>query len=250
MTSLVNAHEFWLSPSTYILPSGEVLEVDLSFGDDFERTDVAYFPDQSKRFEIHVGNANLSLAQDRARDPAARINGLPDGLAIVIYERNAPREIFVYDTPEKFEAFLDTHSIKQDVDWQAATQPVAEKYNRFSKTLVKVGAGFGQDRNFGMETEIIAVTNPYLPSGRQTMSFDVYYQGAAQANRQVELYAKALTGFEVTRTLHRTDENGRVKIDVAPGQEYLLNSITYRPAQGGVQFESLWASISFAIPAE
>ena len=250
LASIVNAHEFWLSPNTYLLPSGEKLEIDLSFGDDFDRTDVAYFPEQSPRFEIHLGDANLSLIQDGVRDPAAQINGLPDGLAVVIYERNSPREIFVYTTPEKFTSFLDTHGIKADVDWQSASHPVAEKYNRFAKALVRVGAGFGQDRNFGMETEIVAVTNPYLPKGRETMSFDLYYQGQLQKNRQVEVYSKDSTGEEVIRSVHRTDENGRVKIDVTPGREYLMNSIKYRTTEGAEQFESLWASITFTIPNE
>jgi len=248
--NLVNAHEFWLSPSTYLLPSGESLEVAFSFGDDFDRTDIAYIPQQSKRFEVHLGDANLSLAIDKPRDPAAKINGIPDGLAVLIYERNADLEVFIYNTPEKFESFLDTHGIKDDIDWESATHPVAEKYNRFAKALVRVGAGFGQDKYLGMETEIVAVTNPYLPKGRETMSFELYAGGTLQPDRQIELYSKRLSDGAVTRSLHRTNADGRVKIDVAAGHEYLLNSITYRPSKGAEQFESLWASLSFVIPSE
>ena len=246
----VNAHEFWINPSAYIYPSGARVDVVFSFGDDFERTDVGYYPSSSKSFMVHANVGSLNLMREAPVTPAARVNDIPDGLTIFTNERNEPREIFIYPTRERHTAFLENHGLSDKIDTSAATVPIAEKYNRFSKSLVAVGDGNGKDRLFGLEVELVAATNPYLPRDRETMSFDLYAFGQTLAAHQVEVYEKPLGGTDVTRRDYVTDENGRVKFAVKSGHEYLVNSVIYRAATGAVQYESLWASSTFAISPE
>ena len=199
---------------------------------------------------VHANVGSVNLMREQQITPAARVNKIPDGLTIFTNERIEPREIFVYPSKEKFDAFLKNHSLTGQVDSEALSFPIAEKYNRFSKSLIALGLGTGKDRAFGLEVELVALTNPYLPKGRETMSFELYAFGKILAGRQVEVYEKRLGGGSVTRRDLVTDENGRIKFDVSPGNEYMLNSVIYRAVEGEVQFESLWASSTFAILAE
>ena len=66
---------------------------------------------------------------------------------------------------------------------------------------------------------------------------------------------EALAGHcsEVTVTLHRTDAEGRAVLPVEPGHVYLADNVTLLPLEqdssGDPVWHSLWASLTFAVPA-
>jgi uncharacterized GH25 family protein len=123
-----------------------------------------------------------------------------------------------------------------------------ESYRRFAKALVAVGDGRGSDAPTGMETEFVALGNPFDLAGA-TMQLQLLYQGQPRPDAQVELFDKAPDGT-VSTTLHRTDTQGRVALPVAAGHSYLADAVVLRatPPGSDAAYESLWAALTFAIP--
>ena len=128
---------------------------------------------------------------------------------------------------------------------------MVERYSRHAKSLMAVDGGDGSDRARGLLTEIVAGANPYTEDMSGGMPVQVLYEGAPRQDVQVELFDRAPDG-SVTVTLHRTDAEGRVTLPVVPGHAYLVDSVVLRalePAtEAGEVWESLWASLTFAVP--
>ena len=128
-----------------------------------------------------------------------------------------------------------------------------ESYRRFVKSLIAVDGGTGADRVVGLETEIVALLNPYTDDLSDGMPVRVLYQNAPKANAQVEVFDRA-PGGNVSVAIYTTDAEGRAVIAVQPGHEYLVDSVVLRSTgnddfNAGPVWESLWAPLTFAVPA-
>ncbi len=127
----------------------------------------------------------------------------------------------------------------------------AESYTRHVKALVAVGSGEGQDRVIGLETELIALSNPYTDDLSGGLPVQLLYLGTPRADAQIEVFEKDVDSVKVFTI--RTDDTGVGVIPVKPGKRYLLDAVVLRgtgvdsPSEGAV-WETLWAGLSFATP--
>jgi hypothetical protein len=247
------AHEFWISPETYQVPPGGEIIAELRVGEKLKGAGYPYIPMRTARFEILQGDTRL--------DPQARIGDRPalqrvveaPGLAIVVHE--TADTFLEYPDWEKFVTFTS----HKDFAWAQEMHrtrglPEAgfiEVYRRYGKALVAVGAGAGQDAPIGLDTEIVALANPYTDDLSRGLPVRVLHFGAPRGNVQVELFARG-PGGEVTTSLHRTDGAGVAVLPMAPGTEYLVDSVILEPlepeAEGDPVWYSLWASLTFRTP--
>lgn len=244
----VNAHEYWVSPSAYTLEASDRLIVNLRNGEDFKGNFLPFNPPTTARFEVHAKEGSAKLGKTIGDKPASSVIGLPDGLVTVLYQ--SKNEAITYDDEMKFRKFASAHDFSNLLGADKMKLPIKEKYFRYAKMLVSVGSGAGSDRAYGLEYELIALTNPYIPAGRETMTFELRYQGSLVSNRQVEIFEKPVgTNSDTKETQLQTDANGRLKFQVKPGFEYLVNSVLLRKATEKADWVSHWASATFAIPA-
>ena len=123
-----------------------------------------------------------------------------------------------------------------------------ERYSRHAKSLIAVGSGAGSDRESGLETEFVALENPYTFKG-DTLPVQLFYQQKPRAAAQVEIFERA-PDDSVSITLTQTDTEGRADIPVKPGHTYLLDAVVLRPSdpETGAIWETLWAALTFAVP--
>ena len=176
-----------------------------------------------------------------------------DGVTVVAYAARMAR--LTYDNWDKVLSFARHKDAPWVVDRHAARglprERVTEGYWRFSKTLLSGGAPSGADMDTGMVTEFVAQSDPYAP-GTTHFTAQLLYDGAPRADAQVEMWEK--TGDDVTRTLHRTDDEGLVTLPVRAGFRYMIDAVVIREPQSdaardaGVMWESLWANMTFAVP--
>ena len=169
------------------------------------------------------------------------------------------------DSPILFfkRAFKPSVTLHKDFPWfetrhlarGLTKDKVTEVYSRYSKALVAVGGGAGQDRAVGLTVEFVALANPYTDALNGALPVRVLYNGAPQDDGQVEVFDKAPDGTVVVTQL-RTDRAGEVRVPVTPGHSYLLDHVVLRlpdPATDKADramWESLWASMTFAVPGE
>jgi uncharacterized GH25 family protein len=248
------AHELWLDAADYTVSRDGMLRADIVNGEDFEGARLSYLPRRFSRFEIVAGQQVQPVENRPGARPALEAAPMGAGLHILAYEAETAR--VGYATLEKFASFAD----HKDFDGAVARHRArglpetefGEAYSRHVKALVAVGDGAGQDRSLGLETEIVALENPYTQVGA-ALPVQVLYQQAPRAGAQVELFEKAPDG-SVAITYHRTDENGVATLPVTPGHAYLADAVVLRepdPAlaqERDVVWETLWAALTFAIP--
>jgi len=248
------AHELWIDPHTYRPAPGDTIVADLTNGENFEGNHLVYLPHLFDRFEIISGDAVASVSGRLGDQPALDQSTLGAGLHVVVYQSRA--ETLNYATFEKFESFA-THKGYPDIAARHAARGLElgrlkEVYTRYSKSLIGVGAAHGQDRRLGLETELVALENPYTDAVTDGLDVQLFFGDAPRADAQVELFDKAPDGA-VRLTLHRTDPQGRVALPVEPGHTYMVNAVALRApdqrhARHRAVWETLWANLTFAVP--
>ncbi|KNG94729.1 DUF4198 domain-containing protein [Pseudaestuariivita atlantica] len=249
-----SAHELWIEPRDYQVAPGEQVMADIHVGELMDGPSYAYLPRDFRRFDL-VQNGTVTPVQGRMGDrPALQKTVDTPGLVSVVY---VTRDLSL--TYTKFEKFLKFARHKDFGDAEGAhkarglsTEKFREQYVRYAKSLVAVGDGAGADGEAGMETEIVALANPYTDDLTDGMPVKVLYQGAPRGDAQVELFTK-FADDTVVVTLHRTDADGVAILPVAPGQSYLADAVVLRPLDPADDkapvWETLWASLTFAVPA-
>ena len=255
MASPAAAHEFWIEPLAYQVESDGRLEAELINGQHFEGVKIPYLPRGFENFVLFAGETAQRVQGRPGDNPAMNVEPLGEGLNIAAYQaRNAT---VTYENWEKFQNFV-THKDFGDIlsAHEARGLPLEdfkELYSRYAKTLFAVGDGAGSDRRVGLETEIVALTNPYTDDLSEGMRVQVFYRSDARADTQIEIFDKAPDGT-VEVTTYRTDAEGIGVFPVQAGHSYMVDSVVLREpseaeaAETGAVWESLWANLTFAVP--
>lgn len=251
----LSAHELWLEPLNYeIAPDGN-LEAEIVNGQNFEGTRLPYLPQRYRHF-ISFLDGTGTLVTGRAGDtPALNMPASGDGLHVIVYQSTAAT--ISYDAWEKFQKFADHKDFPdagvRQIERGLPLEGFSEVYTRYSKSLIAAGSGAGADLETGLETELVALTNPYTDDLSGGFRVSLLYQGAPRADEQVELFEKAADDTVIV-TYHRTDENGVATLPVRAGHSYMIDAVVLRePSQAmaeqtGAVWETLWANLTFAVP--
>jgi hypothetical protein len=249
------AHEFWIEPLAYQVEADGRLEAHLVNGEEFAGARQPYLPQRHENFVLFAAD-EAARVQGRPGDtPAMNVPPLAEGLNIAAYQaRNATVN---YETWEKFQRFVDHKDFGDVLSLHQARglamENFGELYSRYSKTLFGVGNAEGSDRRVGLETEIVALTNPYTDDLSEGMQVQVFYRNDVRADAQIEIFEKDSSG-NVMISLYRTDANGIGTFPVRPGYRYMVDAVVLREpsaeeaATSGTVWETLWANLTFAVP--
>lgn len=247
------AHEFWIAPEKYVIdPKGE-LRADFINGQEFKGSPLAWFANRFDLAEAHVGSVRDQIDGRLGDLPAITYAPKAEGLLALIAETRPSK--LTYSEPSKFANFV-RHK-RFDVDPDTQNYPFTEVYTRHVKALVQVGTVSMQDRAFGMETEFVALENPYLDNTTDGLDVQILYQGTPRPMAQIEVFEMSEVGDVRIFTLE-SDGNGQAAIPVKAGHRYLLDAVVLRPPSkatlsrlgnaNGVLWETLWAALTFAVP--
>jgi hypothetical protein len=256
LTAPARAHEFWIDPQTYVFQQRTPITAGLFTGQNFAGIETPYFPNSFRRFEVVLGDRVEQVAGRLGDRPALVLAALGDGLHVALHETAG--DTLIYQDFALFTQFVTGKDLSGALARHAARglpqSGFTEFYTRHAKALLAVGSGAGQDRSFGLETEIVALKNPYTDDVAEGLPVVVLMNGVPRIDVQVELFDKDADG-QVVVTLHRTDAQGVAVLPVARGHSYLVDSVVLRePASGSVAakknavWETLWAALTFAVP--
>ncbi len=250
------AHELWIEPRSFVVEPGAEIEADIRVGQNLKGPAYSYNPASVERFEVRQGAARDTVTGNPGDRPTLGQAARGEGLAVLVYQS---RNLSVtYNREGEFEEFVEHMGADWVVEAHAErglpTIGFKEAYSRYAKALVAVGDGEGADSETGLETEIVALENPFTDDMSDGLDVRVLYRGAPRADALVELFARGADG-NVEVTPHRADSGGRVTLPVVPGRLHLANSVVLREPDGdaaeavpGAAWESLWASLVFMIP--
>lgn len=247
--SPVAAHEFWISPPSFQVPAGEPVIANIRVGESFKGNAYSYFDRNTERFDV--------IFKGQVIDPEATLGDRPvldkaldgQGLAIVVYETDDSR--LTYRDWQKFVDFVDHKAFDGALERHEARglpeTGFVETYRRYAKSLIAVGSGAGADQVVGLDTEIIALANPYTDDLAGQLPVLVELYGEPRANAQVETYSRDADG-NIEVELTRTDAQGRAIIGVEPGHDYMIDAVVLEEREGDEAWHSMWANLTFRVP--
>lgn len=250
----VAAHELWIEPLAYQVQSGGQLQALIKNGEEFDGTTLPYIDRRFRHFIVYANGSGTRVPGRNGDTPALNMAANREGLNVVAYQ-STPATI-TYQTWEKFQKFADHKDFPNArAAHDARGLPDAdftESYVRYSKALIGVGAAAGRDLRVGLETEIVALTNPYTDDLTEGMRVQLFYGQDVRANEQIEVFEKAPDGT-VAISLVRTDAQGIATIPVKADHAYQLDAVVLKPAEGqaaadGAVYQTLWANLTFQAP--
>ncbi len=247
------AHEFWISPQSYQVETGDTILADLRVGQNFSGSAFPFVQRSIEVFDIVTPSDRLPVPGRMGDRPAAQVPATEDGLHVLVHETT--NSIVHYTGMEKFEAFL-THKdqlwvLNQHAANGFSAEKFSESYRRYGKSLIAVGDGAGADTRVGLNWELVALTNPYTDDLSGGFSAQLWRDDAPVADTQIELFARD-SADEVTVTQYRTNQEGVVTLPMNPATEYLVDAVELVLAgpdsPGEAVWHSNWASLTFKTP--
>jgi uncharacterized GH25 family protein len=232
-----HAHDFWIEPSSYRPAVGQTVMLGLRVGQDFDGDPVPRSAQLMESFTARDARGESAVFGYENADPAGLVRVERAGVAVVAYRSKAN---FVELPPAKFAEFLKTEGI----DWiEFDGKPDREHFYRYVKTLIRSGAPSALPVRHvaGFRYDIVPESDPW---------------SSGPLHVRVLFEEKPARGVLVTaihrddRTLRvavRTDRRGRAVLDLPKPGVWLIKSVymTAAPKGSGVDWESLWASITF-----
>lgn len=251
-SSTARAHEFWIEPQHFRVDPGATVELRLFVGQEFTGEALIYLPELVERYAQVGPRGETPISAVPGDDPAGTATLREPGLHRIAY-RSKPSSI-AFATRAEFEHYLELEGlehVRAIPDYAARTRaPIHERFSRCAKALIGVGAPASQpptDRPLGLRLELIAERNPYQPGAHGLMPVRLLLDGKPLAGALVKAFQR---GDPPRNTRARTDAQGRALLALESPGVWLLSAVHLSPTRAEeVQWESLWASLTFELGA-
>jgi uncharacterized GH25 family protein len=258
------AHDFWIVPSSFRPAVGSPLAFRLRVGENLRGDPVPRDTAQVERFVL-LGplpeRTETPVPGVTGADPAGFVHVEAPGLYTGVYRSHRTR---IDLPPEKFDEALRREGLERILELRQSRgeslKPSTEVFSRCAKSLIWVGATAapaalpvsamtGFDRPVGMTLELIPEKNPYALKAGDELPVRLLYQGKPLAGALV-----VALGLHQTdgRIAVRSGKDGRARLRLPEGGFWLIKSVhmVRAPHDTGVDWESLWASLTFDLPAK
>ncbi len=251
------AHDFWIVPSTFRPAVASPLALRLRVGENLRGDPVPRDPAQVDRFVLLGPTADspeVPIAGVLGSDPAGFVHVSEAGLYTVVYRSHRTR---IDLPPDKFDEALRREGLERILEVRKSRgeslKPSTEVFSRCAKALILVGqpatpggnAPF--DRPVGMTLELIPEKNPYTLKPGDELPVRLLYQG-----KPLEGALVIALGLHETepKIAARSGKDGRVRLRLPEAGFWLIKAVHMIPAphDTGVDWESLWASLTFDLP--
>jgi uncharacterized GH25 family protein len=246
----LQAHNFWIEPTTFTPAPAQRVAVRLRVGQELQGDPVPRDPSLMKRFLAAGPDGDVPVPGVPNTEPAGFIAFPSAGLYTIVYDSS--RFPVALDAA-KFEAYLKEEGLEKISALRArqgkSAEGAKEVFSRCAKALLAVtnGTGPGYDRVFGQRLELVAEKNPYALAAGGELPVRLLYEGKPLAGALV----MALQRGRPDKVTARTDAKGRATLKLDHPGFWLIKAVQMIPAapDAAADWESFWASLTFALPA-
>lgn len=254
-STLSYSHEYWLDPINSKIESGSKVIVDIRNGQNYSGASFPY--DAASYKSIEITNSISSIVYEGRLGDYPAIHHIPVTQGLHSVSLETTENYIVYDSWDKFSAFLDYHGLdkikERHLSRQLPQTEIKERYFRSAKTVFQVNGDNASDQRVHNDEEQAILTpvgslfemslldNPY--NAIDKLSVQLHFAGVPLPARQVEIFWK---GSQLLRLTTQTDENGVATFKLLGDGDYMLNAVqVVEPKKQGVHWVSYWASITF-----
>jgi len=243
----VQAHDFWIEPSTFHPAPGAMVAVGLRVGQNFVGDPVPRSSRAIEQFIVRQGGRDQPIAGLENIDPAGWLRADGQSTAVIAYRSVAsPIEL----PAAQFEEYLRLEGLERIIDVRTRrgerAKPGRERFSRYAKALLTgKQASVGVSQPIGLAYEIVPDDDPTVQSA--AFRGRVLHAGKPLAGA---LVVAILRSDPSVRLAMRSDRQGAFSFDLPRAGVWLIKSVHMVNASwfSGADWESLWASLTFASP--
>jgi|SRR5262245_1967000 len=250
-----SAHQYWLAPSRYDAPAGEIVTLRVFAGTGFRGEWKPWSPIRSVRFVARTDRIiDLTRGASLGSDQWARFATKDDHGVMLAYEST-----FVPITlpSREFDEYLHEEGLTAAAEARrksVARDSVRERYRRCAKSWLAGDEVARATKPMGQPLEVVPLS---LPGSEPTLRVRVLSEGKPLAGALVRTWrapldrgvpSDAADRDSVGVALEaRTDPRGEVTVRCEVAGEWLVSVVDMRPSRdkGAAEWESTWASLTF-----
>ena len=250
------AHEFWIEPESFRLETKAELVASTHVGQKFKGDSRPFVADYYRQMllvnaaskDVDTALASAVSITGRLGDlPALRLSDMTEGLNIVALHTTDSE--LRRNTLADFEKFLQEEGLLWALQrHQARGLPeigFVEKYTRFAKALVAVGAGQGSDHQVGFRFEWVALDNPYELTPQDSVRLQLTLDQQPVPNKRVTVFSKPSLVEEgenvvASRRYITTDSDGVILLDNTYHGKILINAVHLSEVDEAAASGALW----------
>jgi uncharacterized GH25 family protein len=255
MFGMSASHDYWLQPERYFLAPGDSLRAALYVGDHFApELERELQKNMTAKLRLVSAGGEIDLlasAADSQKPVVATVVETP-GTYLVALQRSFS---FIELEAEKFNEYLQHeglgHILAQRRAGRTDQTSGRERYARCVKALVQVGEepDATATRILGETIEIVPEENPYRLQPGSELRFKILFEGRPLSGAQVNAHVTTPSGV-ATKTGF-SDVDGRVRFLLDRTGVWMIRLVHMRkcPDRASADWESWWASLTFALAA-
>lgn len=249
------AVDSWLIVDSDVVDAGTNAWVAFVTGDQFPIGDGVVDPARVEGLYDACGKVKQPIQGLKAEDDAVAVRAPFDGvgyhiLGLTLTPRVTTLDGDVFDQYLIEERANDALQIRRQSS--SRQQPVTERYTKYAKTILTVGAPDPKDEGWmkpvGHRLEIIPLTNPTQWQSGETVELQVLLDGHPWPEVPVSAgHAGQTSRDDTVRT--RTNERGIASIRLSQSGHWFAKAHLIRPRDGlaDYEWESFWATYTFRV---
>lgn len=247
--SAVQAHEFWLVPHDAATGVDDRVVFELRIGVTWPGVQATRLPGLVDWFKATDSQGTREVAGREGSRAVGNLKTRVPG-ATVVAMRTHPSHIEL--PAAEFTQYLGEEGLDGVIESRRqaglSDSPGRENFSRCAKSIVLVdGDSRGFDRLTGLPLELVPATDPLAFRPGQPFQLKLLFNGKPLANALIKAQLKAYPPVELTA---RSDAAGNVTFALPSAGMWLFNAVHMQPsAEPDTDWESLWASLTFEIPA-
>jgi uncharacterized GH25 family protein len=251
ITSLVQAHEFWMQPKKLRYAKGETMVLDFMVGENFEGELWSLKKERLVKFDhLAIGKqASVMGVTVPGEGKNLSFTFQQEGTQVFVMQSN---NAFLKLDGEKFNAYLKEDGLDEILEHRTKTNTLtdsaSEHYARCAKLLVQVGDKTDETyrKPVGLPLEIIPLSNPYSVKIGDEIKFRVLFQGKPLEFTLVKIWNKG-AGKTFIQNLH-TEKDGTVTARLSNSGSWMVSTVKMIPSKDPkADWQSYWSTLVFGL---
>jgi uncharacterized GH25 family protein len=254
VSGLLWGHEFWIQPNDFFPKIGDVLNISLLIGENFEgkrwgggskRIDVAKIKTATQWLPVAIQQSD-SLVEP----PSVKITETGTQVFTLVTNNS-----FIDLEPKKFEEYLKEDGLDNALQYRQQnnenTQNGRELYRRCAKTIWQVGRQSTPQamQRSDMILDIVPSKNPYLLTKNEPLRCQFRYDDANMTNALVRCWRRVDGKTEIE--FKKTDNQGFALFELTKKGTgvYMISTVKMIRLNNNpkADWQSTWGSVTFAI---